>query len=117
MPLVTYTRGLDMSGSLQGAGGIGGLLARTDASGSTFYHADGGGNITALMDSQENMVARYLYNPFGKSLGQWGTMANANTMQFSSKPKYRDIYDFGFRWYFPDFDRWLNRDPERKKVD
>ena len=30
MPLVTYTRGNDLSGSLQGAGGIGGLLARTD---------------------------------------------------------------------------------------
>jgi hypothetical protein len=30
LPLVTYTRGLDLSHSLQGAGGIGGLLARTD---------------------------------------------------------------------------------------
>ena len=30
LPLVTYTRGNDLSGSLQGAGGIGGLLARTD---------------------------------------------------------------------------------------
>ncbi|HZI30974.1 MAG TPA: hypothetical protein VFF11_01465, partial [Candidatus Binatia bacterium] len=30
VPLVTYTRGDDLSHSLQGAGGIGGLLARTD---------------------------------------------------------------------------------------
>ena len=29
LPLVTYTRGKDLSGSLEGAGGIGGLLART----------------------------------------------------------------------------------------
>jgi len=56
--LVTYTRGVDLSGSLQGAGGIGGLLARTDATGSTFYHADGAGNITALMDGNQNIVAR-----------------------------------------------------------
>jgi hypothetical protein len=28
--LLAYTRGLDLSGSLAGAGGIGGLLARTD---------------------------------------------------------------------------------------
>jgi hypothetical protein len=62
-----YTRGLDLSGSLQGAGGIGGLLARTDANGSTFYHSDAAGNITALMDGQENIVARYLYNPFWKT--------------------------------------------------
>jgi hypothetical protein len=32
LPRVTYTRGNDLSGSLQGAGGIGGLLARTDHS-------------------------------------------------------------------------------------
>ena len=30
LPSVTYTRGLDLSGTFQGAGGIGGLLARTD---------------------------------------------------------------------------------------
>src|SRR5271155_3302288 len=29
LPTVTYTRGKDLSGSLQGAGGIGGLLARS----------------------------------------------------------------------------------------
>ena len=32
LPLVSYTRGVDLSGSLEGAGGIGGLLARTDHS-------------------------------------------------------------------------------------
>ncbi len=32
IPLVTYTRGRDFSGTLKGAGGIGGLLARTDHS-------------------------------------------------------------------------------------
>jgi RHS repeat-associated protein len=109
--LVTYTRGLDLSGSLQRAGGIGGLLARTDANGSTFYHADANGNITALMDGNENIVARYLWGPFGKLIGKWGTMADANVMQFSSKPKYHDLYDFGRRWYVSDLDRWLNQDP------
>jgi hypothetical protein len=69
--LVTYTRGLDLSGSLRGAGGIGGLLARTDANDSTFYHSDGAGNVTALMDGQEDIVARYMYGPFGKLIGQF----------------------------------------------
>ena len=109
--LVTYTRGLDLGGSLSGAGGIGGLLARTDTNGSTFYHADGIGNITALIDSQENIVARYLYNPFGKLIGQSGPLAPANVMQSSSKPAYRGLVDFGLRWYSPDLDRWLNQDP------
>ena len=109
--LVTYTRGLDLGGSLRRAGGIGGLLARTDTNGSTFYHADGAGNITALIDGTENIVARYLYNPFGKLTGQWGSLANVNTMQYSSKPIYRGIVDFGLRWYSPNYGRWLNQDP------
>jgi len=32
LPLVTYTRGRDLSGTFEGAGGIGGLLARSDDS-------------------------------------------------------------------------------------
>src|SRR6185312_3249175 len=32
IPLATYTRGRDLSGAIQGAGGIGGLLARTSNS-------------------------------------------------------------------------------------
>ena len=79
-PLVTYTRGLDLSGDLWEAGGISGLLARTNTNGSTFYHSDGMGNVTTLMDGSENIVSRYLYNSFGKLLGQWGTLASANTI-------------------------------------
>lgn len=59
VPLVGYTRGRDLSGGLSGAGGIGGLLARTDYQTllnyqptTAFYHADGNGNVTALMNVQ-----------------------------------------------------------------
>jgi YD repeat-containing protein len=49
VPALTLTRGLDLGGGLQGAGGIGGLLAMTESSGnSSYYHADGNGNVTAL---------------------------------------------------------------------
>ena len=112
-PLVTYTRGLDLSGTLQGGGGIGGLLARTETNSSTFYHADGNGNITALMDGYENIVARYLYNPFGKLLGQWGALAAANEMRFSSKEWNANsgLYYYLYRFFDPNLQRWLNRDP------
>ncbi len=50
VPQVAYTRGKDLSGSLEGAGGIGGLLARTDQAGlppqHAYYFADGNGNCT-----------------------------------------------------------------------
>jgi RHS repeat-associated protein len=111
--LVTYTRGLDLGGGLQNAGGVGGLLGRTDANGSTFYHADGSGNIMALENGYQNIVAQYLYNPFGQIEGQWGPLAGANTMQFSSMPYHNlsGLSLYPFRAYVPNLQRWLNQDP------
>src|SRR6185295_8610156 len=63
VPTTSYTRGTDLSGSRQGAGGIGGLLARTDRTQVTpshaYYHADGNGNITVLENSLQVLVAKY----------------------------------------------------------
>jgi len=111
--LVTYTRGLDLSGTLAGAGGIGGLLARTDSNGSTFYHADGAGNITGLMDGRGNMGARHMYSAFGRLVGKWGPMADVNAMQFSSMPVHglSGIVGYWGRPYDPNLQRWLSRDP------
>ena len=112
---LTLVRGLDLSGSLGRAGGIGGLLARMDATNAVlFYHADGIGNVTALMDGNQNVVGRYLYDPFGRELGQWGPMANVNEMQFSSMPVQRQsgLVLYAFRdGYDPRIQRWIQRDP------
>jgi RHS repeat-associated protein len=110
-PVVTYTRGLDLSGSLQGAGGIGGLLARTDANGPTYYHADGNGNITALTDTNANIVARNEYDGFGRRLAQNGSMAGVNEMGFSSFPTVLGIVLSPGRPYFTELQRWGSRDP------
>lgn len=118
-PLVTYTRGLDLSGELQGAGGIGGLLARSDhtttnASFATaYYHADGNGNVSALINTNGLLVARYAYDPFGNPLGMWGALADANRCRFSSKEyePLSGLYYYGFRFYEPSLQRWLNADP------
>ena len=94
-PQVTYTRGNDLSGTLQGAGGIGGLLARTAnpstltpqlaAFATSYYHADGNGNITMLISASQMIVARYLYDPYGNTLAQYGLLADVNSYRFSSK--------------------------------
>jgi RHS repeat-associated protein len=130
LPTVSYTRGNDLSGSLQGAGGIGGLLARTDmhliinstpAIGSAtagqlstaFYHCDGNGNITALINSLQLIVAKYEYDPFGNITSLSGALAAANVYRFSSKEYLQNsgLYSFGRRFYEPNFQRWLSRDP------
>jgi RHS repeat-associated protein len=123
-PTVTYTRGLDLSATLQGAGGIGGLLARSHGyvagtgawSYHNFYHADAGGNITAMADNHAtsaSLVASYRYDPFGRIFYQSGTLASANVYRFSSKEQMPNsgLYYYGFRFYDPLTQRWLNRDP------
>lgn len=112
-PLATYARGLDLSGTLEGTGGIGGLLSMSDANGDFFYHADGSGNITALMRSDEAIVARYHYDPFGNMLGMSGYMAGVNRFRFSSKELHESsgLYYFGYRFFDTSLQRWINQDP------
>jgi RHS repeat-associated protein len=121
LPAVTYTRGQDLSGTFQGAGGIGGLLARTDMGqwieGSAFahslYHADGNGNITCLIYPNQSIAAKYLYDAFGATLGEYGSLADANAYRFSSKEWNANaaVYYYLYRFYDPNLQRWPNRDP------
>ena len=120
LPTTTYTRGKDLSGRLEGAGGIGGLLSRTAQSyvdaplaGHAFYHADGNGNVTMLINSEQAVVAKYLYDAFGNVLSVSGLLANANRYQFSSKEKDLNsgLVYYLYRYYDPNLQRWLNRDP------
>ncbi len=117
-PAVSYTRGSDLSETLEGVGGIGGLLARsTNAGGAwsthAYYHTDGNGNITYLVDSSQALAASYRYDPFGNTLSSSGTLAGANVYRFSSKEIHVNsgMYYYGFRFYDPNLQRWPNRDP------
>ncbi len=83
------------------------------ASHTAYYHEDGAGNVTALMDAQEGIAARYLYSPFGRLTGQWGPMSAANRYRFSSKEVHATsgLSYYGFRFYDAGLQRWLNPDP------
>jgi RHS repeat-associated protein len=119
VPTVSYTRGTDLSGSLEGAGGIGGLLARSHgySAGSwsthNYFHADGNGNITALADGSGTVQASYRYDPYGNLLSASGSLAAANAYRFSSKEWLgtAGLYYYGYRFYSPNWQRWLTRDP------
>jgi hypothetical protein len=79
------------SGSQQGAGGVGGLLARTDntlytigsSDAHAYYQCDGNGNVTVLVDGKQSIAAKYSYDPYGNTLSQAGRLADANTFRFS----------------------------------
>ena len=118
-PAVSYTRGTDLGGTLESAGGIGGLLARSHGYSSgnwsthSYYHADGNGNITTLVDGMQTLSASYRYDPFGNTISQSGSLADANVYRFSSKEFHAGsgLYYYGYRFYAPNLQRWVNRDP------
>jgi RHS repeat-associated protein len=117
LPAVSYTRGRDLSGTLQGGGGIGGLLARSDLTTispqHSYYHADGNGNISCLINAIQAVVAKYLYDPYGNILSQSGSLASVNLYLFSSKEFHLNsgLVYYLYRFYEPSLQRWLNRDP------
>jgi len=113
----TYHWGLDLSGTEQGAGGVGGLWLVTDHTSGTVYHwpaYDGNGNVAALVaQANGSLSARYEYGPFGETLRATGTLAKQNPFRFSTK--YTDnetgLLYYGYRFYDPVTGRWPNRDP------
>jgi RHS repeat-associated protein len=122
-----YIWGLDLSGSIQGAGGVGGLLAvisplplgEGQGVGNAVYYPsfDANGNLSAYSSTDGTLVAHYEYSPFGETIGRSGELANTFTFRFSTKYWEDDIelYYYGFRFYSPDIGRWLNRDPIQEK--
>ena len=110
---IDYCWGRDLSGSLDGAGGVGGLLFVK--MGGEIYAPlyDHNGNVTAYVNRNGEVVARYAYDAFGAILSATGPMAEAFRFRFSTK--YTDpesgLSYYGYRYYSPKSRIWLTRDP------
>ena len=116
--LYSFQWGTDLSGSQQGAGGVGGLLSMTVYSGTNagtyFYNFDGNGNVTAVVNAANGaIVAQYDYDPFLGIIRASGALAFVNP--FLGSTKFYDsetgLYYYGYRYYDPSTGRWPNRDP------
>jgi RHS repeat-associated protein len=128
-----FTWGLDLSGSLEGAGGIGGLQAiedlddpndANDLHGQFVACYDGLGNLTQLIDWESAMTAgsfdasthiaaHYEYSPYGQVVRQTGSYAAENPFRFSTKwfDGETGLGNWGRRYLILEQGRWLNRDP------
>jgi RHS repeat-associated protein len=113
----SFLWGNDLSGSPQGAGGVGGLL-EVSYNGSTttncFPAFDGNGNVAALVNAANGtLVANYEYGPFGEVIRATGPMAKMNPLRFSTKynDDESDLLYYGYRYYKPSTGTWDNRDP------
>ena len=120
---VRHLWGEDLSGTLQGAGGIGGLLASSHhlppakneepRTTNAFHHYDSNGNVILLTDRTGIPSAKYRYDAFGKTISATGPMAQVNRYQFSTKPIERGsgLVYYGYRYYDSITGRWPSRDP------
>ncbi|QHI69274.1 RHS repeat domain-containing protein [Tichowtungia aerotolerans] len=107
-----FTWGLDLSGSLQGAGGVGGLMSASLGGTNVFYGFDANGNVTDLVRSDGSVAAQYDYDSFGNLLIDSATISG-NPFKFSTKfwePE-TGLLHYELRPYLPKIGRWLSRDP------
>jgi len=110
----SYIWGLDLSQTLQGAGGVGGLLSVVDNGETYHYLYDANGNVGQLVKASDGaIVAHYEYDPFGILLKSSGLMAADNPFWFSTKyyDSETDLYYYGYRYYSTSLGRWISRDP------
>ena len=118
---VTYNIwGLDIDGSMQGAGGVGGLLAVVKDSATYIPAWDANGNIMEYVAEDGSIVAHREYDPFGGTVVYTCQSAITNqqsaisfTHWFSTKPwcSVTSLSEYQYRKYSPVLGRWLSRDP------
>lgn len=109
----TYIWGMDLSGSMQGAGGVGGLLALKYGA-STYYPTyDGNGNVSEYLNSASVVQAHYEYDAFGNTIIAGGAKKDEFLHRYSTKPldKETGLYYYGYRYYDSETGSWPSRDP------
>jgi YD repeat-containing protein len=114
------TWGLDLSGSLHGAGGVGGLLSVTTTSPdqpnclATYYPScDANGNITEYVAQDGTIAAHREYSAFGETTVLAGALADSFTHGWSTRPwcNVTGLNEYLYRKYYPKYGRWPSRDP------
>jgi RHS repeat-associated protein len=118
--LLVYV-GVDLTGSVHGAGGVGGLVGVTPQGNGTHFAAfDGNGNVIALVSgSGGSASANYEYGPFAEPIRQSGSMADLNAVRYSTRfsDSQSDLLYVGYRFFSPLTGRWLRRDPAQERYE
>lgn len=125
---VTYNIwGLDLDGTLQGVGGVGGLLAVVKDTATYIPAWDANGNISEYVSADGTIAAHREYDPFGCTVVYTAQSAITNQQSeitnqqseisfshwFSTKPwcSVTGLSEYQYRKYSPVTGRWLSRDP------
>lgn len=108
-----YVWGLDLSGSLQGAAGVGGLLVEIKDGVPYCPGFDANCNVTEYVDANGTVVAHREYSAFGETTAFTGALADNFTFWWSTKPwcPVAGLSEYEFRRQDPIAGLWLSRDP------
>lgn len=113
----TFLWGPDVSGTMTGAGGVGGLLCTTYQGVTYHVCSDANGNVTGLVPGSGpqagTLIARYDYDPFGNRITNTGPDVDLCPFGFSTK--YTDsetgIVHYDLLDYSPPLGRFMCGDP------
>lgn len=113
----TFLWGQDLSGTMTGAGGVGGLLSTTYQGVTYQVCSDANGNVTGLVPTSGfragQLIARFDYDPFGNRITNTGPDVELCPMGFSTQ--YTDsetgLVAYLYRYYNPQLGRFASRDP------
>ena len=70
--------------------------------------------LPSYLDESGAEVASFTYSAFGETLIQSGSQRGAFPFRFSTKwheTEVTEFCDYGRRWYWPAYGRWISRDP------
>ena len=98
-------------------GGIGGLLNLKQGGADYSYLYDGKGNVSALIDSTQAVVASYAYDPFGQLMKKTGTLDQPYTFSTKEAQPGTGQYYYGYRFYDSCSGKWTTRDPLGEAAD
>ena len=112
-----YVWGLDLSATLHGAGGVGGLLQTHRDGTNAFSFYDANGNTIGMTDEVGNVIEACKYDGFGKEVYSGMFASDCSKFRFSTKMKESrlELSYFGYRYYFSNVGGWITRDPVGEK--
>ena len=106
---IDYVWGKDISGSLDGAAGIGGLLY-VRLNGAIFVpFYDAYGNVMGYRDAEGNTVAEYVYDAFGRTVAQNGTISPQQDIEMLKQIRTEIPNPPLYSFFFNNCIQWSNR--------